>query len=128
MIVDTSALVAVLRDEPDAERLLQAMIAAAQVRVSTATLVEAGIVLGPTRHGDLDELLRGVEAVADPVDEAQVAAARGGYARFGKGSGSPARLNLGDAFSYALASVTGEPLLFKGDDFTHTDVTPAVTR
>ena len=62
------------------------------------------------------------------VGEAQVAAARGGYARFGKGSGSPARLNLGDAFSYALASVTGEPLLFKGDDFTHTDVTPAVTR
>lgn len=128
MIVDTSALVAVLRDEPDAERLLQAMLVAAQVRVSTATLVEAGIVLGPTRHGDLDELLRGVGAVADPVDEAQVAAARAGYTRFGKGSGSPARLNLGDAFSYALASVTGEPLLFKGDDFTHTDVTPAVTR
>lgn len=128
MIVDTSVLVAVLRDEPDAGDLLRLMRSEAPVRISAATLVEAAVVVGPTRHGDLDDLLHGLEAVVEPFDLEQVAAARNGYARFGRGSGSRAKLNLGDSVSYALAQVAGEPLLFKGEDFTHTDVAPALTR
>lgn len=128
MIVDTSVLVAVLRDEPDAGDLLRLMRSEAPVRVSAATLVEAAVVVGSTRHGDLDDLLQGLEAVVEPFDLEQAAAARAGYARFGRGSGSRAKLNLGDSFSYALAQVSGEPLLYKGDDFTHTDVVPAITR
>lgn len=127
MIVDTSVLVAVLRDEPDAVDLLRTMRSGGPVRVSAATLVEAAVVLGPTRHADLDELLHGLDAVVEPLDRDQAEAARSAYARFGKGSGSAARLNLGDTFSYALAQVAGEPLLFKGEDFTHTDVVPALT-
>lgn len=127
MIVDTSVLVAVLRDEPEAADLLRLMQSHAPVRVSAATLVEAAVVLGETRHGDLDDLLHGLEAVVEPFDLEQASVARSGYARYGKGSGSPARLNLGDSYAYALARVTGEPLLFKGDDFAHTDVVPART-
>lgn len=125
MIVDTSALVAVLRAEPDAPAFATALRAAETVRVSSATVLEASIVLGPTRHGDLDALLSGIGATVDALDQHQALVARQAYARFGKGSGSPARLNLGDTFSYALAKVSGEPLLFKGHDFTHTDVEPA---
>jgi ribonuclease VapC len=126
VIVDTSVLVAVLRNEPEAADLLRLMLDHGPIRVSAATLVEAAVVLGETRHGDLDDLLHGLEAVVEPFDLEQASAARSGYARYGKGSGSRARLNLGDSYSYALARVTGEPLLFTGDDFTHTDVVPAL--
>ncbi len=73
----------------------------------------------------LDELLGDAEISVVPFDATQARIAREAYARFGKGSGSTAGLNFGDCMTYALAKVTGEPLLFKGDDFTHTDVTPA---
>ena len=125
MIVDTSALVAIIRGEPDAVLLLTAMNAADRVRASAATLLEASIVVTPAAHRDLDELVETAAAVITPFDREQALVAREAYARYGKGSGSPARLNLGDCFAYALAMTTGEPLLFTGDDFTHTDVTPA---
>jgi ribonuclease VapC len=83
-------------------------------------------VITPERHDELDQLLAETLSSVVAFDDAQVRLAREAYARYGKGSGSPARLNLGDCFSYALAKTTGQPLLFKGDDFTHTDVTPAL--
>ena len=124
MIVDTSALVALLRDEPEAVALAHAMAQTPQVRVSAATALETSIVVGPATVEDLDSLLAEV-AVVVPFDHAQMVAAREAYARYGRGSGARAKLNFGDCFSYALAKVTGEPLLFKGEDFTHTDVAPA---
>lgn len=126
MILDSSALVAVLRDEPEHAEFA-GLLERNAVAVSAATLVETSIVVGPERFVDLDELLESVEAEVVPFDEGQWRAARDAYVRFGKGSGSRARLDLGDCFSYALAMTTGRPLLFKGEDFTQTDVTPAVT-
>ena len=76
----------------------------------------------------LDDLLREAQIVIEPVTEAQARIARDAYRDYGRGSGHPARLNFGDCFAYALARETGERLLFKGDDFAHTDVTPAIER
>lgn len=125
MILDTSAIIAVLSDEPDAPDLAQRIEAAQAVRVSAATVLEASLVAGPTRQRDLDDLLAAAAANIVPVDDTQLAIAREGHLRFGRGSGSPARLNYGDCFSYALARALSEELLFIGDDFTHTDVEPA---
>ena len=130
MIVDTSALVAICLNEPERAVFLEALLAAPRVSMSSASWLEAAVVLDaihdPVVSRRLDEvvaLLR-IEIVPVTFEEAQVA--RSAYADFGKGSGHPARLNFGDAFSYALATVAREPLLFKGDDFNQTDVTPAV--
>lgn len=126
MIVDSSALMAILQDEPGAEELTRAA-ASAPCRMSAATWVEVGIVADQrsAAHGErlnrLVEIL-GIEIV--PVTEQQGAVARQAYRRYGRGSG--AALNFGDVFSYALSVVTGEPLLFVGDDFPHTDVAGAV--
>jgi ribonuclease VapC len=76
----------------------------------------------------LDDLLRVLDIAIESVTEEQARIAREAYRDYGHGSGHPARLNFGDCFAYALARVTGEPLLFKGDDFTHTDITPALER
>ncbi|GMA32662.1 type II toxin-antitoxin system VapC family toxin [Litorihabitans aurantiacus] len=122
MIVDSSALVAVLRDEPDAGGLRRAMAGEPRVVVGAPTLVETSVVVGPSRHGDLDDLLRDIGAVVAPFTPEHARIARQAYARYGRGSGSPARLNFGDAMSYAVAMEAGLPLLFKGDDFVHTDV------
>lgn len=126
MIVDSSAWVALVRNEPDAHRLRVALAEADLVRVSAATVLETSIVVTPKLHARLDEamLLAGAEVVA--FDGEQAIVAREAYAQYGKGSGSKARLNFGDCMAYALSKVTGEPLLFKGDDFRHTDVTPAL--
>ena len=127
MIVDSSAVVGILNGEPDAEALSDALVAARSRRMSAATLVELYVVVDakrdPVRSGRLDELLRssGVETMDVTAEQAHIA--RAAYRDFGRGSGHPARLNFGDCFSYALAKVTGEPLLFKGDDFGHTDLT-----
>lgn len=125
MIVDTSALVAVIVGEPDAEAHLRAMLSADTLGVSAATLAEAMVVV-EARQGqeaalDLAALLAEVEAEIVPFDEDQAEAAASGWRRFGKGR-HPAALNLGDLYSYALATTRGEPLLFKGNDFTATDV------
>lgn len=94
--------------------------------MSTATFLEAAIVVdsksNPTASRRYDDLLRDMTITLVPVDETQVRIAREAYRDFGKGSGHPAQLNFGDCFAYALAKATGEPLLFKGNDFSHTDV------
>jgi ribonuclease VapC len=126
VIVDSSALVAVLRDEPDGGRYALAIEAAPGCSIAAPTMLETSIVLGTQRHGELDAALdeMGARIIPFTVEHAKIA--RAAYARYGKKSQSPAQLNFGDCFSYALAIATGEPLLFKGDDFTHTDVTPAI--
>jgi ribonuclease VapC len=124
VILDSSAVVAIIRLEPEAEVFATSISTSPHPRISAATWVETGVVVGSSRHGDLDRVLEGVEVVA--FDRDQALAAREAYLRYGKGSGSRARLNLGDCFAYALAVTSGEPLLFKGDDFTHTDVLAAV--
>lgn len=122
MIVDTSAIIAILADEPEAVDLAARIEAATQVRVSAATVLEASLVCGPSRQRDLDDFLAESGASITPFDQAQLDLARRAHLQFGRGSGSRARLNYGDCFSYALAVHAAEGLLFVGDDFTHTDV------
>jgi ribonuclease VapC len=125
VVIDTSALVALLGMEPEAARIAAAMEADATRLVSAATLIEAGIVI-EARYGtdggrDLDLLLGKAGATIEPVTAEQAEVARAAWRRFGRGNHS-ANLNLGDCFSYALAKTSGEPLLFKGEDFRQTDV------
>ncbi len=125
MIVDTSALISVLRREPEADRFIDRLLAARHVRISTATLLETRLVA--ERDGGSGELLELIEAAGIevvPVDARQAELAFEGFRRFGKGRHAAA-LNVGDLFSYGLARALDEPLLFKGDDFAHTDVKAA---
>src|SRR5215475_5273348 len=130
MIIDTSALIAILRDEPEAAACAEAIEAAPHRRISAANFVEAAIVIDssrdPVASRRFDDLVKEAQLVIEPVDEVQARIAREAYRDFGRGSGHPARLNFGDCFAYALARVTGEPLLFKGDDFSHTDIAPVL--
>ena len=130
MIVDSSALIAILHNEPEAKAFAEAVEESSICRISAATFVEAAAVVDGSRNPVLsrrfDDLIRDAEMKIEPVTEAQARIAREAYRDYGKGSGHPAKLNFGDCFAYALARETGEPLLFKGDDFTHTDVTGAV--
>lgn len=125
MVIETSALVSMLTDEPEAQRF-EAAVAADPVRLmSTASYLEAAIVIeqrfGEPGGRELDLWLHraGVDLVGVDADQAEVA--RSAYRRFGKGR-DPAGLNYGDCFAYALAKVSGEPLLVKGGDFVHTDI------
>ncbi len=125
MVIDTSALVAILGMQPEAARLAQAIEADPSRLVSAATVVEAGIVV-ESRYGEaggreLDLLLARAGCSVEPVTAEQADVAREAWRRFGRGRHS-AGLNFGDCFGYALARVSGEPLLFKGDDFPATDV------
>jgi ribonuclease VapC len=128
MVLDTSVLVAILLAEDDRRTLLEKMGSAPRLLLSAGSLIETGIVLMGHDAGDyeykLDPFLEraGIEIV--PVDYAQGLVAREAYRRFGKGRDG-AGLNFGDCFSYALAIATGEPLLFKGNDFSRTDVAVA---
>jgi ribonuclease VapC len=128
VVVDTSALLAVLLDEPEREPFIELLADAEDPLISAATLLESSIVMqaktGNDGVADLDELLAAAAVRCVAVDRAQAHVAREGYARFGKGR-APAGLNFGDCFSYALAQVTARPLLFKGTDFRLTDVEPA---
>lgn len=128
MIVDTSAIIAMLADEQQRPALLAKLDSAQAVRMSTATYVETAAVID--RRGDpvlsrrLDEFLDAYDTELLPVTPRQAQLARSAYRDFGKGSGHRAGLNFGDCFSYALAVERDEPLLFVGDDFGHTDVRP----
>ena len=128
MIVDTSAVLAVLFAEADAEVYARSIIETSPCRMSVANLLETSIVVesrsGLAAGHQLDHFLEkaGMELV--PVTPRQVEAARLAWRRFGRGN-HPARLNFGDCFAYALAQATGEPLLFKGKDFAQTDIEPA---
>lgn len=130
MIVDASALIAILRDEPDATSFARAIESAASRRISAANFVEAAVVIDgsrdPIASRRFDEFLQEAQVVIEPVTEVQARIAREAYRDFGRGSGHPAGLNFGDCFAYALAKAIGEPLLFKGNDFVHTDVTSAL--
>ncbi len=129
MIVDASALIAVLRDEDDAERIIDALATSSGPRMSAATWLEAAIVVDsnadPVLSGRFDDLIAASGIALEPVTADQVRVARQAYRDFGKGK-HPAGLNYGDCFSYALARLTGEPLLFKGEDFALTDVAVAI--
>ena len=126
MVIDSSALLAILLDEPDAEFYIAAILSDGKRLISAATLVETSIVIfnkrQPTPIAALDALLARLDIRVVSVDESQAMLAREAYRDFGRGSGHPARLNFGDCFAYALAKTSGEPLLFKGDDFGHTDI------
>jgi ribonuclease VapC len=126
MILDTSAIVAILRDEPEAAAIAEAIEQADQRRISAVNYVEAAALIDgsrdPIASRRFDDLLREAEVAIEAVTENQARIARAAYRDFGRGSGHPARLNFGDCFAYALAKARREPLLFKGDDFAHTDV------
>ena len=129
MIIDTSAIVAILREEAEARRFAEVIEAAPVRRISAATYVEIGAVIDgardPVASRLIDELLAAAQIAIEPVTPAQARIAREAYRDFGKGSGHVAGLNFGDCFARALARATGEPLLYKGDDFSHTDVAAA---
>lgn len=129
MVVDTSALIAILQREPERRRFIEVLEGAASRRMSVASLVEISIVI-ESRFGseglrDLDAFLAKANFELIPVDREQGYLAREAFSRFGKGR-HRASLNYGDCFSYALARSLGEPLLCKGSDFVNTDVMIAV--
>jgi ribonuclease VapC len=125
MIVDTSAVIALLRNEPDAVAIGEAMQRSQVCRLSAVTYVEAGVVIDSNRNPvlsrRLDDLIRDVRMRIETVTPQQTQIARQAYRDFGKGR-HKAGLNFGDCFAYALAKDLDEPLLFKGTDFTHTDI------
>lgn len=129
MILDTSALVAILRMEPEAADFAKLIEGADERRVSVVSYVEAGAVIDssqdPVASRRLDELIEEAGVVMEPVSEEQAHIARQAYRDFGRASGHSAKLNFGDCFAYALAKAKGEPLLFKGQDFGQTDVKTA---
>lgn len=130
MIIDTSALVAVIALEPEAPLFATAMDRAEVLRISAGSYVEAAIVLNrrrdPALDGKLEAMMNDIGFVVEPVTPEQARIARQAYRDYGKGSHHPAQLNLGDCFSYALARDKREPILFKGDDFIHTDLRSAL--
>lgn len=130
MIVDTSALMTIIKGEPDARIFAEAMRDAAVLYLSAATYFEASIVtLGmrnPIASARLDDIMSHPRFIIEPVTLEQARIARQAYRDYGKGSGHPAKLNFGDCFSYALARDKREPILFKGDDFIHTDLRSAL--
>lgn len=129
MIIDASAVLAILLAEADAERYAEAIHAADACRMSAANFLEAAIIIdnrvGTTAGRQLDNLLGRANIGIEPVTAAQARLARQAYLEFGKGN-HPAALNFGDCFAYALAKAAGEPLLFKGEDFSRTDVHPVL--
>jgi ribonuclease VapC len=130
MIVDTSAIVAILRNEQEAESFANAIADSRIRRVSAVNYVEAAAVIdgsrNPVASRKFDDFFREAAFTVEVVTFEQARIAREAYKDFGKGSGHPAQLNFGDCFAYALAKVMGEPILFKGGDFKHTDLTSAL--
>jgi ribonuclease VapC len=130
MIIDTSSMIAILRDEPDATVYAQAIADATDRRLSAVSFIEAAVVIDASRDPvatrRFDDFIREAGISIEPVTKSQANIARHAYRDFGRGSGHPARLNFGDCFAYALARDLNEPLLFKGDDFLHTDIVSAL--
>lgn len=124
MVIDTSALLAILQNEPERRKFNEAIETAETRSLSTASLVECSMILesryGPDGVRDLDLFMAKAQVSLVPVDEEQADIARKAFRKYGKGR-HPAGLNFGDCFSYALAQALGEPLLFKGNDFVQTD-------
>jgi len=129
IVVDSSALLAIVFLEPEAHQFAELIQRARMALLSAANFLEASILVqsrrGPARRERLDVFVDESGLRIEPVTRAQVLLARDGYLRFGKGN-HPAGLNFGDCFAYALAKERDLPLLFKGDDFSHTDLEPAL--
>jgi ribonuclease VapC len=132
VIVDSSALIALLTQEPEADAFADAIARAKAPLLSAATYVETAVVIDARRNPALsrafDRFLEENRLSVEPVTSAQARIAREAYRDFGRGSGHPAQLNFGDCFAYALARDKNLPLLFKGDDFRRTDVDAALAR
>ncbi len=130
MIVDSSALVSAIKRDSDWVELSRAMDSANNLSISAASYLETSIVIDclrdPVQSARLDELMEQMGMIIEPVTVEQARIARQAYRDYGKGSGHRANLNLGDCFSYALAREKREPILFKGDNFGHTDLRPAI--
>jgi ribonuclease VapC len=130
VIIDASALIAILRAEPDAGEMARAIERAQIRRISAANWLETAVVIDasrdPVASRRFDELVQTAEVHVEPVTADQARIARDAYRDFGKDSGHKAGLNFGHCFAYALAKSTGEDLLFKGNDFVHTDITSAL--
>jgi ribonuclease VapC len=130
MIIDTSAIIAILRDEPDAASYARAIADAPDRRVSAVNFVESAVVIDASRDPiasrQFDEFVKEANISIESVTETQAQIARNAYRDFGRDSGHPAKLNFGDCFAYALTKESGESLLFKGGDFVHTDVVSAL--
>ena len=129
IVVDTSALIAILLDEADAGRFAAAIADADPALISAATVAETGIVMlsrhGPRGADKVRTLIQEGRLRVESVTEEHAEIAIEAYGRYGKGQTGKANLNYGDCFSYALAKATALPLLFKGSDFSQTDVEPA---
>ncbi len=130
MIIDTSVVIAILRSEPEAKSYARVIADAATRRVSAVSFVESAAVIDASRDPiatrRFDDFITEANISIEPVTEVQARIAREAYRDFGRRSGHPAKLNFGDCFAYALARTSGEPLLFKGNDFVHTDITSAL--
>ena len=126
MVIDTSAILAWLKNEPERERIVAALEKHSVYRISAVSLLEANIVVRAREHhtmpGKLQRFLEEIGAIVTPFDEQQARLADEAFQRYGKGQGHPAQLNLGDCAVYALAKSLGEPLLFVGNDFGQTDI------
>ena len=131
MIIDSSGVVAIIKQESGAGDFAGQIERAEKCRMSTATFLETAIVIDSKRNpllsARLDDLCTDADIEFVPVDEKQMRIARQAYRDFGKGSGHPARLNFGDCFAYAAAKALDEPLLYNGSDFSHTDVRSALS-
>ncbi len=131
IVVDTSAVIAVLLGEPEATALADVLASGEKVALSTGTALEMALVAqakwGFPGAARLDSFLGELPLIYVPVDTGHLRLAREAHGRYGRGTGHPARLNFGDCFSYALARALEAPLLFKGDDFIHTDVRSALS-
>jgi ribonuclease VapC len=132
MIIDSSALIAILKEEAEEQQFKTLMLNADKIQISAATYLEACIVVdgfkSPILRARFDALIEETEISIEPFTAEQALIARQAYRDYGHGSGQPANLNFGDCFAYALARVKREPLLYKGDDFVHTDVRSAVIK
>src|SRR5271168_3231896 len=131
MILDASAVIAILRDEPERVLFEAILNDAEDVYISAAAYLELAVVIDSRRDAvmsrEIDDFLDRFSVIIEPVTAEQARIARQAYRDYGKGSGHPANLNFGDCFSYALAREKREPLLYKGDDFVHTDLRSALS-
>jgi ribonuclease VapC len=128
MVIDTSAILAWLKEEPQRPRIIAALEAHSARRLSAVSLLEAQIVVRAREHPalleKLERFLDEIEILVTPFDENQARLAADAFQRYGKGQGHPAQLNMGDCAVYALAKSVNEPVLFVGNDFAQTDVEP----
>jgi len=130
VVVDTSAILAILKQEPDAPVIAQRRARNQRILMSAATLMECGTVVvgryGAAGTAELTGLLARLKVTIVAVSAEHAQAGVEAYSLYGRGTGHPAKLNMGDCFAYALAKTRNLPLLFKGSDFIHTDIEPAL--